>query len=323
MRTEFEFIQHIKKKYNLKHIGDDCAVLPKDAKTDMLFTADMLVEDVDFRVDWTTPELLGNRALSVSLSDIAAMGGEPRWAMLSIGVPENIWNSGFVEQFYEGVDLVVSTFRAYGMEGLIGGDISRTPDKLVIDSVVCGEVPKGTAVLRSGAKPGDSIYVTGEVGGAAAGLRLLHDGRRCPDSNGPRFDALLLRQLNPFPHIADGVFLRRKKIASAMIDLSDGISSDLAHICSQSGVGAVVYAESLPVHRKLKRIFRSADEQLEMALNGGEDFELLFTADDKKIPPDALAGFYRIGEATANVGIIELIREGKSAILEPKGYRHF
>ena len=100
MRSEFEFIQHIKKTYALKHIGDDCAVLPKDDKTDMVITADLLVEDIDFRLDWTTAKFLGHKALAVSLSDIAAMGATPKWAMLSIGVPEKLWNSDFLDEFY-------------------------------------------------------------------------------------------------------------------------------------------------------------------------------------------------------------------------------
>lgn len=323
MRTEFEFIRNIKNKYGLKHIGDDCAVLPKDAETDMVITADLLVEDIDFRQDWTTPELLGHKALAVSLSDVAAMGAEPRWAMLSIGVPEAVWNSDFVDQFYEGVLTITEKFRPFGMEGLIGGDISRTPDKVVIDSIVCGEVPKGTAVMRSGAKPGDSIYVTGEVGGAAAGIKLLESGKRCPDKSGPKIDSLLLRQLNPFPKVREGIRLRTKNIASAMIDLSDGISSDLAHICAESGVGAIIYSNQLPIDHNLKRIFPSPDEQLDLALNGGEDFELLFTSKSKKFALSKSSGYTRIGEITGTAGIIALMRNGKSEILEPKGFRHF
>lgn len=323
MRSEFDFIHNIKNKYGLTKVGDDCAVLPKDDKTDMVITTDMLVEDVDFRLDWTTPKLLGNRALCVSLSDIAAMGATPKWAMISIGVPERIWNCGFLDDFYEGVHLVTSKFAIFGMEGIVGGDVSKTPDKLVIDSIIIGEVPKGKALMRSGAKPGDSIYITGEIGGAAAGLRLLREGYRYPEKNGPRYDALLLRQLNPFPHIVNGMAVRKYNAASSMIDLSDGLSSDLQHIVEQSGVGARLFADRLPIHRKLKRIFKSTDDQLEMALNGGEDFELLFTADEKIISRDKLAGFYLIGEVTANIGIIELVRYGKTEILEPKGYRHF
>lgn len=319
MRSEFEFIDHIKLKYALNRVGDDCAVLPKDNVADMVVTADMLVEDIDFRLDWTTPRFLGHKALAVSLSDIAAMGAEPKWAMLSMAVPEHLWSTEFLDEFYTGWHLMA---QKYNVE-LVGGDISKIESKLVIDSTVGGELPKGTAVLRSGAKPGDGIFVTGELGGAAAGLRLLEDGLRYPAENGSRYDSFLLHQLTPHPHVVNGSLIRTELNASAMIDLSDGLSSDLAHICEASGVGARLYADSIPIHRKLKRIFVERDEQFDMALNGGEDFELLFTVDEKNISAEKLSRFHRIGEVTANVGVIELIVDGAVRRLEPKGYRHF
>src|SRR5690606_17411987 len=151
-----------------------CAVLPFDGENDLLITSDLLAEDIDFRLDWTTPELLGHKALAVSLSDIAAMGGEPSWALLSIGVPENLWDGDFLDRFYEGWHFLA---HQHGVE-LIGGDVSRVGDKLVIDSTVLGKVARGKAIPRSGAKVGDAIYVTGSLGGAAAGLRLLESGTR-------------------------------------------------------------------------------------------------------------------------------------------------
>src|SRR5438874_6172297 len=153
MVTELQFIENIRAKYNLDKIEDDCAVLPKDAETDLLVTADMLVEDVDFKLEWGAPEFLGHKALAVSLSDIAAMGGKPNWAMLSLGVPETIWNTDFIDRFYEGWHALAGEM---GVE-LVGGDVSRSPEKLVIDSVVGGVVAKGKAILRSGARPGDGI----------------------------------------------------------------------------------------------------------------------------------------------------------------------
>src|SRR5262249_33585904 len=150
MISEFKFIQNIKKKYSLDKVGDDCAVLPKDDKTDMVITADMLVEDIDFRLGWVSPGDVGHKSLAVSLSDIAAMGGIPKWAMLSIAVPTDQWESSFLDRFYEGWHGLAKRFSIV----LIGGDISRSPDKIVIDSIVGGEVPRGKAILRSGAKPG-------------------------------------------------------------------------------------------------------------------------------------------------------------------------
>jgi len=145
MVSEFQFINHIKKRFSMDRVGDDCAILPKDSTTDLLITADLLIEDIDFRLEWATPEQIGYKALAVSLSDIAAMGGTPTSALLSIGVPQSVWDNGFPERFYDGWHELGSEFEIE----LIGGDISRSPDKLVLDSIVLGEVQKGTAIMRS------------------------------------------------------------------------------------------------------------------------------------------------------------------------------
>jgi thiamine-monophosphate kinase len=327
MPTEFEFIQNIKKKYGLKYVGDDCAVLPKDDKTDTVVTADMLVEDIDFRLDWTTPEFLGHKALAVSLSDIAAMGAKPKWAMLSIGVPENLWKSDFLDRFYQGWYRLA---RRYRVE-LTGGDISRSPDKLIVDSILGGEVPKGRAILRTGAIEGDAIVVTDHVGGSAAGLRLLKNGRRFGSGTESWEDVLLSIHLQPWPQVGTGLYLQKYGLAHAMVDISDGLASDLQHICVASKTGAKLFAEKIPMNLNLVRLTDSIDEQMELALNGGEDFQLLFTIANEKISELSAGlvggrdyGVFRvIGEVTANDGIIELIRDGKTEILQPKGFRHF
>lgn len=327
MRSEFDFIQNIKNKYGLAHVGDDCAVLPKDDKTDMVVTADMLVEDIDFRLDWTTPEFLGHKALAVSLSDIAAMGAEPTWAMLSLGVHEHLWKTDFLDKFYDGWHRLS---RRSGVE-LVGGDVSRTSDKFVIDSIVGGEVPKGSAIMRSGAMEGDAIVVTDHIGGSAGGLKLLESGRRIGENTESWEEVMLSIHLQPWPQTGGGVYLQTQKVAHSMIDISDGLASDLLHICKASSVGAKLLAERIPLNLNLNNLFDSFDEQLEFAFSGGEDFQLLFTMPVDKIPQlsAGLIGgldyglFSIIGEVTANIGIIELIRDGKTEILEPKGYRHF
>jgi len=278
MLNEFEFIDSLRSKYHLSKIGDDCAVLPKDGESDLLLTADMLVEDIDFRLEWTTPEFLGHKALAVSLSDIAAMGGKPVWAMLSLGVPENIWQTDFVERFYEGWFALA---REFDVE-LVGGDISRSPEKLVVDSVVGGEVPAGQAILRSGAEVGDVIFVTDTLGGAAGGLKLLERGFLILDELPDLTANMLLRQLKPMPQIIATKRLRKQGVVTSMIDVSDGLSSDLHHLCRQSGVGARIAADRLPVEPDLGNYFHS-DDSFQMALNGGEDFALLFTANQKNI----------------------------------------
>lgn len=328
MQSEFEFIENLKKRTASSRnfpaaarvgIGDDAAVIPKDSETDLVITADLLIEDIDFRFEWTKPEFIGHKALAVSLSDIAAMGAKPVWAMLSIGIPKKIWKSETLERFYDGWFALAEKS---GVE-LVGGDVSKTPDKIVIDSIVAGEANKGKAVLRSGAKAGDLIFVTGELGGAAAALKLLKAGEKYENS---QHKDLLLRQLKPQPQTETGQMIGAKNLATAMVDLSDGLSSDLAHICRQSKVGAKIFAGKIPVDSQILN-FEFPISKLDLALNGGEDFELLFTVNPKKkfqlekeIRNNKIS---LIGEVTANKGIIELISEEKTTVLQPGGFRHF
>lgn len=319
-KTEFEFINRLKNFPSTEKIGDDCAVLPKNSKTDLVITTDLLVEDIDFRLKWTKPEFLGHKALAVSLSDIAAIGAKPVWAMLSIGVPQKVWKTSFVEKFYQGWFELAKKFDVE----LVGGDVSKTPDKIVIDSIAAGEVKKGKAVLRSGARAGDLIFVTGKLGGAAAGLKLLGKGEQYDKSKQKN---LLLRQLKPNPQTETGQILAEKNLATAMIDLSDGLSSDLTHLCLASNVGAKIFADKVPFEKNLNSVAESSDEKLDFALNGGEDFELLFTVNPKNIfrLENELKNqsVRHIGGVTANVEKIELAKQKKIIILQPKGFRHF
>lgn len=319
--NEFEFINNIKifdSKLTNK-IGDDCAVLPKDELTELVITTDLLIEDIDFRMNWTMPEFIGHKALAVSLSDVAAMGAKPIWAMLSLGIPELLWKTDFVEKFYSGW---FSLARTLGVE-LVGGDVSRSPDKLIIDSIAAGEARRGQTVWRSGAQPGDLIFVTGDLGAAAAALRLLEKGERFENSKNQK---LLLRQLKPEPQTEIGCVLGGENLATSLIDLSDGLSSDLFHICRQSQVGAEIFSELLPIDIDISKTeFES--EKLELALNGGEDFELLFTVDPKILPQlkDRLKNYKisQIGEITSKNEVIELISGEDTVILQQKGFKHF
>jgi thiamine-monophosphate kinase len=313
---EFDFINNIKKKYSLGLVGDDCAVLLRDERTDLLVTSDMLIEGIDFRLDWTTPQMLGHKALAVSLSDIAAMGGTPSWALLSIGVPEALWSTGFLDEFYEGWHELA---RSHDVE-LAGGDVSRIPGGFVIDSTVGGFVTKGKAITRSGSSPGEAIYVSGTLGGAAAGLKQLHEGLRDSPDNLP---SMMLRQLRPHPQVHLAKRLQVEGLATSMIDISDGLSSDLAHICQASKTGARVHADKIPFDADLFEWAGSFEAALELAIHGGEDFELLFTAEPEKIFAAGLEGVTHIGEMTGNPGIIELICNGEVRSLPALGYRHF
>ena len=319
-KSEFDFIESLKDRLPNSKIGDDCAVLPKDTRMDLVVTTDLLIEDIDFRRAWSTPELLGHKALAVSLSDVAAMGAKPVWSMLSIGIPAKIWKTDFVKRFYNGY---LRLARKSSVE-LIGGDVSKTPDKIVIDSIAGGEVKKGKAVLRSGAKVGDLIFVTGNLGAAAGGLRLLQTGEKLEESKNK---SLLLRQLAPHPQSEIGKIIGEYSLATAMIDLSDGLSSDLAHICLASKVGAKIFADKIPFDKKLNAIAGSFDEKINFALNGGEDFELLLTVNPKKVfrlkKELGNQKIFRLGEVTVNANIIKLITGAKTRILPPKGFRHF
>jgi thiamine-monophosphate kinase len=305
-RSEFDFINYIRRRSNKREvalnadssssvfpdpsslscgIGDDAAVIKQLTGRDTVITTDLLVEESDFRRDSTQPRLLGHKALAVSLSDIAAMGAQPRWALLSIGIPLDIWDSDFVDQLYEGFFALAERYDIR----LIGGDVSRTPEKIVIDSIVLGECRSEHAVARSGAKPGDHLFVTGLLGASAAGLRLMERGARlqklgASDDDSRSIEQLLLRQLRPEPRVGWGLVLGQERLASSMIDLSDGLSSDLHHLCQESRVGAVIESAQIPVDPLVAELAgRRALDPLILALNGGEDFELLFTVSPENI----------------------------------------
>jgi thiamine-monophosphate kinase len=332
MNGEFHFLERLRnetEKYNARFpaknlklaIGDDCAVVAQNAKKDLVITADLLVEDVDFRLAWTRAEFVGHKALAVSLSDVAAMGATPLWALVAIGVPQKIWKTDFVENFYAGWFRLAKKFNVQ----LAGGDVSQTPDRIVIDSIVAGETKKNRAILRSGARVGDLIYVTGKLGAAAAGLRLLENGFRFEPEKAWRAN-LFRRQLAPSPQIEIGSKLAEHNLATAMIDLSDGLSSDLTHLCRASKIGARIEANKIPVANNVSSVLNENEDAVSFAINGGEDFELLFTVRPKnKFKLEKLFGKNAIciGEISSDAGKIELVENSKTTLIEPKGFRHF
>jgi len=313
-KSEFSFIKDLKRRFKLSHIGDDCAVLSKDKETDFVITADLLVEDIDFRLSWASAEQIGHKALAVSLSDIAAMGAKPLYALITLGVPESLWKTDFIEKFYSGWFKLAKLAKVQ----LIGGDISKSDKGFFVDSIVLGEVQKGKAILRSGAKPGNLIFVSGYLGDSALALRLLEQGSDIID---------LINQLKPKPQIALGEIIGSKQLATAMIDISDGLSSDLYHICQASKVGARIFANKIPTSHYLRSIVPSKEEALQLALHGGEDFQLLFTVESEKVE-DLKQNIKRgkkitcIGEITKSKKI-EICFGNKCEILQPKGFRHF
>ncbi|HJP91283.1 MAG TPA: thiamine-phosphate kinase [Pyrinomonadaceae bacterium] len=335
-RSEFEFIDALRQRVGpaatqslIAGIGDDAAVIRNTAGKETVITADLLVEDVDFRRTTTPPYLLGHKALAVSLSDIAAMGSRPQWSLISIGVPDDIWQTDFVDRLYEGV---IDLANRYGVQ-LIGGDTSRTTENIVIDSIVTGECTAGMSVKRSGARAGDQIFVTGSLGAAAAGLRLIERGahlaeQNLADEDSQKLDHVLLRQLRPEPRVGWGIVLGDEQLATAMIDLSDGLSSDLNHLCRASGVGARIDSALLPIDQRVAELCgRRALDPLQLALHGGEDFELLFTVKPANVArlPRRVDGveIKRIGEVTSAPEGIKISEGSRVWDLKPGGWKHF
>jgi thiamine-monophosphate kinase len=335
--NEFDFINRIRAKaQNRGHssqlsigIGDDAAVVNPINGRQTVVSVDLLVEDIDFGRDVTPSRFLGHKALAVSLSDIAAMGAQPRWALLSLGVPEGVWNADFVDQLYDGLFQLADRYQVK----LIGGDTSSTPDKIVVDSIVLGDCAQGHAVSRAGARPGDLIFVTGSLGGAAAGLRLLKRGAKLAteqsdDPDAEAIERVLLRQLVPEPRVGWGLVLGEDRLASAMIDVSDGLSSDLHHLCDESKVGALIDAAKIPIDRSVAELCgRRALDPLLLALHGGEDFELLFTVSPANAArlPKKVDGvpITRIGSIEASANGVRIAEGSRVWELSPRGFQHF
>ena len=306
-------------------IGDDCAVLRIPPGHELLVTTDFSIENVHFRRDWHPPELVGWRCLTRGLSDIAAMGGGPRAVFLSLAVAGDVpqkWVTGFLTGLLD----LAKRFKV----PLAGGDTAQSIDGIQADIVVIGSVPKGTAVLRSGAKAGDQIYVTGNLGASAAILKKL---QRLKRSGSKPLPEELLQYLQPLPRVAIGRWLRQRGVASAMIDVSDGLSTDLDHLCEESQVGAEIEEAAIPraqVGRQEKLV------ALEFALHGGDDYELLFTSAGRIPPTVSGVKVTRIGRITKSMGMrlvgrgtgggkagIGKASKGKTQKLKPGGWEHF
>lgn len=296
----------------LQGIGDDCAVLRLVAGNDCLVTTDFSLEGIHFRRDWHQPESVGHRCLARGLSDIAAMGGQPVAAFLSLALPQNL-PQAWVRRFARGLTRLANRYGAK----LAGGDTAQSPAGILADIIVLGSVPKGNAVLRSGARPGDRIFVTGKLGGSAAAVTQMQ-GRPKKNPN-PRAHP---RHFYPEPRIEVGRILREKSLAAAMIDTSDGLSTDLAHICEESGVGAEIHASLIP-RARVGKSQRQVD--LDLALHGGEDYELLFTARPGKRIPKQIAGvaITEIGRIVRGSRIVVEDEKGAVFELRPRGWEHF
>lgn len=303
-------------------IGDDAAVTAISPAMQLLTSTDMLLEDVHFRLSWHDPYRLGRKSLAVSISDIAAMGGLPRWALLSLAIP-TVLPVDFLDDFTRGfLDMAAE----HGV-CLIGGDTCSSRKGLVISVTIMGEQQPERILRRSGAKPGDEIWVTGTLGDAAHGLRLLESG----SSNVEEDETIFVsRLLDPTPRVSAGLALAESGLVNAMIDVSDGIIADFGHIAGQSSVGGRLRLDNLPLSPSFLRTC-GHDRKLpyHLALSGGEDYELCFTA-----PPEnhekIIACVKKCGVEATPVGIVtsspEVVAvhvDGTPYNLPNKGFNHF
>jgi thiamine-monophosphate kinase len=304
-----------------KGIGDDAAViLPRRAREYWSITTDMLVEHVDFRREWTSPRWLGFKALSVNLSDLAAMGARPRFFTVSLALPSGLSPGPWILQFYKGLSELADSQRAL----LIGGDLSHSESDITISITALGESLKRRVLYRSGGRPGDRLYVTGVLGKSAAGLQLLRAGYIHPRKV-PQKEAVRAHQ-RPEPLCDAGVWLAQSGLVSCMMDISDGLSTDLARLCRSSSVGAEIDASAIPVFPQSSSW---NCDPLALALHGGEDYALLFAVPQSRIAalersyPAEFPPISRIGKLTRDRKIM-ITESGKHRRRLPeKGYDHF
>jgi thiamine-monophosphate kinase len=320
---EFGLIDRIGKvsprnsKRALIGIGDDAAALLFSPSATLLATTDMLIEGVHFDLKTTDLYSLGWKAAAVNLSDIAAMGGVPRFCLTALGIPPSLTVED-IGEFYRGFTACIKKQGTV----LVGGDTCSSRKGLIISVTVLGEAKKKHAIARSGARPGDLLFVTGTLGDSGAGLELLKAGAR---RRKPGAGRLIEKHLRPVPRVVEGRKLSAAGIASAMIDVSDGLSSDLGHLCVQSGAGAEVFADRIPLSKELRSVKALKQPLLAYALSGGEDYELLFT-----VPPGKLKKLKAMQIAATEIGIITRGRSmrfiderGQGRILTATGYDHF
>jgi thiamine-monophosphate kinase len=304
-------------------VGDDCAVLDLDGEQVLLATCDALLDGEHFLRSVATPEQIGRRAMAVNLSDIASMGGWPRYALISLLLPADL-PTAFMDGVYRGLRSEAETYGAV----MVGGNIAGS-STFGIDITLLGQARRGQALLRSGARPGDALLVTGTLGEAAAGLHLLlHPELVVPISVAARLKAA---QLVPLPRVPEGRLLATLNLVTAMLDISDGLAGDLGHLCERSGVGARLDEAALPIADAVSIAARLAGQSaLDWALFGGEDYQLLFTAPPAAVPRIIETLWIATGTPVAVIGEVLPVeaglslraRDGSSRPLAARGWDH-
>lgn len=302
----------------LAGIGDDCAVYRSSGNKLQLLTCDSLIESVHFDLSWHPPELLGAKAVSVNISDIAAMGGKPRYAVLALGLSGNC--ESWLDSFFKGF---IDRLGQYQVK-LIGGDTVNTNGGFMITVTIIGEIEENMVCYRSGALEGDIVWVSGNLGEAAAGLELCRNAPGYKDT----YPSLVKAHLSPDPYPELGDLLARSGLVHAMIDLSDGLATDLGHICQASGAGARVFRQDIPVSPELDSLAGILNlSSLDLALKGGEDYKLLFTTapEDReevmRLTENTDNNLYPVGRIVKDHGVILCNGENRRDITY-QGYEH-
>jgi thiamine-monophosphate kinase len=322
-QKELEFLKNLRKRVPQPRsgspvrlgMGDDCAILKPPLGAEVVVTTDFSLEGRHFRRDWHSSRSVGHRCLARGLSDLAAMGATPMAAFLSLALPagtlQKATGRAWVEKFFDGLLNLAKTHDVI----LAGGDTATAPgSEILADILLLGSVPRRRALLRSGARAGDNLYVTGNLGGSAAELAVLS---KTPRKFSNAKVGEVHPHLYPVPRIRVGQALLRRKLATSAIDISDGLSTDLLHLCEESRVSAILDAASIPL---------GPDASVDQALHGGEDYELLFTSSARM--PSTIAGVH-----ITRIGAIEAARRGQPAIrirtqggsivpLIPQGWQH-
>lgn len=326
---EFAFIRSImdncqfSSEKMIRGIGDDCAVIGPYENRVLLITTDVLVEDVHFIMGKILPEHLGQKAVAVNLSDIAAMGGKALCLFLSLAIP-NTMSVETLKSIYRGIKNMCKRYRI----NLMGGDTSASPGGLMISVTAIGDANKREVLYRDSANQGDGIYVTGNLGDSGAGLKLIKNSFSAPE---PIASRLIEAHNIPVPYLEAGSMIARSGLASAMIDLSDGLVPDLHHICESSHTGARLNHDALPISKELSALAQINNfDPYELALSGGEDYKLLITIPEKNIDSfekmfqdSTPCPVYRVGEITKGKNLTILSHDGVEEQLDVRGFDHF
>jgi len=306
-------------------IGDDAAIFDLGGGKRIAATTDMMVEGVHFRRKYSTPYEIGWRVMASGLSDLAAMGATPTFALISLALPSRT-SLKFAESVYAGIGDIGQIFYA----AVIGGDTVRSPRGVTVSVSMIGEIRHRRYLTRSGALPGDAVLVTGFPGASAAGLEVLQNSQG-PAAARRKYPTLVSAHNRPYPRVDEGLFLAEHPAVHSLIDISDGIASEIHHICRAGGVGAILHRGDFPYAEEMKAAARRSEGVLERwALEGGEDYELMFTVEANRLSDFMSAWKKEFVTPCTSIGRIEPADKGvrlrygrRTRELSPAGYDHF